>query len=346
MGSVALAWQWEPAMSASITPPGNQMPGTIFHYYGHSFDKDTNDAGQQEWDPTNCQNIQFQSGSDFAWQMQSSDPQTGENWEYTIVAIMTDLETPYAGTDTWRFYDSQGIPPNQGWPRDDPDVQVGVTVVTNANAGWVSGTVVDAKTGDPVAEADVWINGGPTGQVTDQDGHYEVHMIAPGTRKLKVTHWRYQDSEGDITIEAGHGVLRNVALPPKFGSVAGVVTDAATGQPVMDATVTAVALGMQTLTGPDGRYWLGEFLPGAQTLKCTADGYNEAQQTVTVVAGEQATANFALTAKPPQEPPPGGGDPPPGGGDPPPGGGDPPPGGGEPPPGGGGPPPGGEPPMP
>jgi outer membrane receptor protein involved in Fe transport len=89
-------------------------------------------------------------------------------------------------------------------------------------------------------------------------------------------------------------------LPTDTGAVVGRVTDAQAGSPIVGATVSVDGRRATTTTGADGRYRLGGLEPGAYTVRARYIGYTPASQTVTVGAGEEAAADFAL-AKSAQE---------------------------------------------
>jgi hypothetical protein len=77
--------------------------------------------------------------------------------------------------------------------------------------------------------------------------------------------------------------------------VRGTVTDAATGAPLVAATVAAGAA--TTVTGSDGGYSFT--LPaGTYEMSATAYGYATKTATVTIADGGTATQNFALAALP------------------------------------------------
>ncbi|OYW04582.1 MAG: hypothetical protein B7X11_02755, partial [Acidobacteria bacterium 37-65-4] len=78
------------------------------------------------------------------------------------------------------------------------------------------------------------------------------------------------------------------------GTVRGHVTDQVTQQPITGATVTIGKRG--ALTQADGRYSIT--LPaGTYTLHARTIGYAPVERSVTVVAGQTADVDIALTAQ-------------------------------------------------
>jgi TonB-linked SusC/RagA family outer membrane protein len=82
------------------------------------------------------------------------------------------------------------------------------------------------------------------------------------------------------------------------GTVVGRVTDARTELPVPGATVSIEGLQIGGLTGADGRYRIANVPAGSQAVVAQSLGFTTARQSVTVSAGAQATANFALQIAP------------------------------------------------
>jgi thermitase len=81
--------------------------------------------------------------------------------------------------------------------------------------------------------------------------------------------------------------------PPSTGSIAGKVTDAADNSFISGATVSD---GTRTATtDASGQYIIAGVPQGSYTVTASATGYSTSSQGVSVVAGQTATANFALT---------------------------------------------------
>lgn len=84
------------------------------------------------------------------------------------------------------------------------------------------------------------------------------------------------------------------AQQPQQGAITGRITDRSTGQPVPAAQVNVVGTNLGTQTNSEGVYTLRGLTPGTVTLRVLVLGYAEQSQTVTVVAGQTATADFQL----------------------------------------------------
>jgi 5-hydroxyisourate hydrolase-like protein (transthyretin family) len=91
--------------------------------------------------------------------------------------------------------------------------------------------------------------------------------------------------------------------PPETGSITGTVTDADTGVPIAGAEVVLATYGdilpiliAETSTNSSGSYTFSDVDAGTYIVAVRANGYEqEDAQQVTVVGGETATSDFALT---------------------------------------------------
>jgi TonB-dependent starch-binding outer membrane protein SusC len=90
------------------------------------------------------------------------------------------------------------------------------------------------------------------------------------------------------------------AAQAQQGSIAGTVTDQATGAPLETARVVLVGPNRIETTGREGRYTFRGIAPGTYQVKVLRLGYKPASDSVTAAAGEAVALDFALTAAPVQ----------------------------------------------
>lgn len=168
--------------------------------------------------------------------------------------------------------------------------------------------------------------GVPLFAFTDKTGAYRIEGVPAGTFRAMAVRAGFDPKAVEVSLTAGQVVRQDFTLVPhvrQVGEVAGVVTDKATGLPIGGA---AVVIRMQAPPAPgeDGHGVAtqgggsGGCIPpdglvlattadavGAYSLKVPAgdrlviviaNGYQVGVQPVTVVAGQKATANVALTA--------------------------------------------------
>lgn len=86
------------------------------------------------------------------------------------------------------------------------------------------------------------------------------------------------------------------AQQPATGTVAGKVTDAATGRPLQDVQVSIVGTTRGVATGADGTYRITGVAAGAVAVRTQRLGYLAITKPGTVAAGAPLTLDFALTA--------------------------------------------------
>ncbi len=165
--------------------------------------------------------------------------------------------------------------------------------------GSIGGTVTDA-TGNPVPGASV--SDGVDPAVTSAgDGSYSIAGVAPGPYGLSVTSAGYFSQTLPVTVTGGNSSTQDFALvlvPP--GSITGTVTDAATQNPIPNATVVCTCNGnVSVSTGADGTYSIDSVARGTYATSASAAGYTTlAAMSVSVSSGQGTTQDFALTVAP------------------------------------------------
>lgn len=84
------------------------------------------------------------------------------------------------------------------------------------------------------------------------------------------------------------------------GSISGIVTDKATGEPIKNAGIELKPSGKNTVTGSDGQFEFVEIELGEYTLLATKTGYNDGESSkITVSAGQTAHCDIQMEKLPP-----------------------------------------------
>jgi outer membrane receptor for ferrienterochelin and colicin len=83
-------------------------------------------------------------------------------------------------------------------------------------------------------------------------------------------------------------------LTAQTGAVTGVITDATTGQPLIDAAISLVDTEITGLTNANGRYALPNVPVGVYTVKVVIIGYATQEKEVTVTPGSTQMVDFQL----------------------------------------------------
>jgi protocatechuate 3,4-dioxygenase beta subunit len=195
-----------------------------------------------------------------------------------------------------------------------------------AQTGTLEGSVTDAGSGLPV-EGAMLVAWGPGGMgdpgagegggaryaFSDADGLYEFADMPAGDYLVFCGKVGYFLASAEATVVDGGVTVLDFSLQAKvFGSVAGVVTDASTGEPIAGARVGLRRIGdaergpggpggggfwLHAITGSDGTYLIERIPAGEYQVGAVSHGYYPSElQTVTVVDGVTAEANFALDA--------------------------------------------------
>ncbi|MBI2941215.1 MAG: carboxypeptidase regulatory-like domain-containing protein [Chloroflexi bacterium] len=147
----------------------------------------------------------------------------------------------------------------------------------------VEGIVLDRLTGQPLANVAVAAAGQTT--LTDQHGHFSVGGVRPGlTVQLDLDGYR------PTSVVLGFDRSVQATLDPYL--LSGIVADAATGQPVADATITVA--NRKLTTGLDGRFNLSAVKPGREGV-AEASGYSPARFTLGV---DDADSPVAIALQP------------------------------------------------
>lgn len=159
----------------------------------------------------------------------------------------------------------------------------------------LSGVTLDQALKEVTRQANLEISYSP--RVVTVDRPVTVHArditVAAALTELLL------DAPVDVSVTSSGqlALVRRVNLPPAqvdTGSVAGRVTDGASGSPLVGATVGVEGTRSSGVTGDDGRYRIGGLAAGSYTLRARYIGYVPLSVGVAVRAGEEATADFAL----------------------------------------------------
>jgi TonB-dependent receptor len=83
-----------------------------------------------------------------------------------------------------------------------------------AAGGNVEGTVVDEKTGEALAGANIILAGTSRGAAADMDGKFVISNVTPGTYVIKASYIGYYETKATIVVKDGQTVKQNFKLAP------------------------------------------------------------------------------------------------------------------------------------
>ena len=96
-----------------------------------------------------------------------------------------------------------------------------------AQTGQITGTVVDAESGETLIGVSVIIDGTIKGSATDIDGNYTIRNVDPGTYTLKVSYLSFSTQLiTGVVVEAGETLRLDVAMQPETEMLEEIVVTA------------------------------------------------------------------------------------------------------------------------
>lgn len=165
--------------------------------------------------------------------------------------------------------------------------------------GHIVGTVVNAKTGEPVSGAKIhYTQSDRSPQISgDANGKFHSYAFPPETEvAMQVTHPDYESAELTKTVEEGEQTLK-VELKPATGTVTGRITSA-DGSPIAAARVKLVGPETKTVeTNASGRY-SASVKPGQYTVAVTAKNHLASGGNVGLEVGDEQSLDVRLKGAP------------------------------------------------
>lgn len=175
---------------------------------------------------------------------------------------------------------------------------VTVNLALTPQGGSIAGIVTDASNGQPIAGASVTTQPPTSSVTTNAQGGYSIPGIPGGTYTVTATRSGYASNSATVGVTVGGTATANLALVPLPGTLSGVVTDASTGAPIANATVTTQPPTVGASTNAQGAYTIPNVAAGNYTVMVSRTGYTPGQTNATVGPGQNATANVALAPIP------------------------------------------------
>ncbi|MEI8256273.1 MAG: carboxypeptidase regulatory-like domain-containing protein, partial [Deltaproteobacteria bacterium] len=208
----------------------------------------------------------------------SIDPRVGA---FLTLAIGIPFAQPSV-TSTRASVSSSAAPP------------VAAAAETTARAA-LEGRVL-AEDGTPVAGAVVRAtpaNGAPVEVTTDEQGHYGLDGLPPGTYDLSISAARRPEVHHSVTVVAGQHGTQDAALDRPFpaGQIRGLVRSF-DGTPVV-ATIEIERIHLRQQTDARGEFEC-DARPGEYVVQVSAPGFHEQRRRVTVVTDGVIVLNVDL----------------------------------------------------
>ena len=166
--------------------------------------------------------------------------------------------------------------------------------------GTIAGRVLDAATGNPLA-ATVSFPGEekPDPLTSDADkGTFRARGVRAGTVTVRAEAAGYLPAETPVAVIAGKTAQAELKLRPKptAGGIAGLITDAATGDPVK-ARVEFPGSRLAGVDAAEDGFKLADVPAGEYRVEVSAEGYLTASAPLTVRPEAETRADFQLVRK-------------------------------------------------
>lgn len=157
----------------------------------------------------------------------------------------------------------------------------------------ITGIVVDTTTKAAIGNATLKL--GTQSAISAANGSFAL-TVAPGAFSIDIAAAGYQSVTVSGSSVAGVNNIGNLALAklPTTSTLSGLVTNAATKQPVVGASVRVDGQGSASLTGIDGRYTIGALTGSNFLLRATAVGFQAKAETVSLTQTGAAVVDLLL----------------------------------------------------
>jgi len=146
---------------------------------------------------------------------------------------------------------------------------------------FLTGTVTDSDTGEPVPDVLVSIGNSSTTGRTNGQGAYIIRRIDPGEHTILARHADYHDGSDRIVADGPGKVELNFSIDPiTTGIVVGTAVNSATGEPLANVTVTIA--GQTVTTDAEGQFRIADIESGDLHVQAGSEGYRPAGSDVTL----------------------------------------------------------------
>ncbi len=157
--------------------------------------------------------------------------------------------------------------------------------------GSIAGTVVDATSNRPLADVRVSVAG--QSAQTGADGRFLIEEIEQGDVEIAATKTIYERAAMDIAVVAEETATLRIPLTPiTYGTLNGTIVDAATGQPLANATVSMAGRILQTNIA--GEFTAKKVPAGEVPVTASYDRYYDANRSVALQAAGEASVTLRL----------------------------------------------------
>ncbi|MGQ8338424.1 TonB-dependent receptor [Sunxiuqinia sp. A32] len=111
----------------------------------------------------------------------------------------------------------------------------------------IAGTIKDAKTGDPLIGANIYLAGTTYGAASDKEGKYEITNVSDGTYELRVSYKGYQSEQVMLEVYQNKSSVHFRLIENSIDLNAIVVTGTRSEQPISNSPVLTQLIGKKAI---------------------------------------------------------------------------------------------------
>jgi hypothetical protein len=216
----------------------------------------------------------------------------GSNGSYTYYSFVTGTTTPTNTVYHYEMDNQTGCSMTSGSAYNN---RPNLRFVEQPYVGTVMGTVTSNFSGLPLSGANVAVTG-MTPVLTNPSGGYTVYNVPIGSKTVTASFANYVTQQKPVTVTNNNTSTIDFALDPIPGVLAGIVTNASTGAPIIGAKIQAsnppYNSTAYSVTG--GAYTLNVYPVGTFPVTCSKTGFDNGNGSFTFVQGNTLNQDFAL----------------------------------------------------
>ena len=169
-------------------------------------------------------------------------------------------------------------------------------------SGSITGIITDSSSGNPIEGATISILGTSYSSISNEVGEYIIEDVGMGIYSVTASaNGYYPNTVHNQEVFEGQTTIIDFSLlqiPPN-GSIAGIILDLTTFNPIEGAIVTIEETSQTAISGVDGTYSIEEVDVGSYTITADANGYYpDTKVNQQIFEGETTTVNFFLEEAP------------------------------------------------
>ncbi len=216
------------------------------------------------WQMINLQNPFFYDGSNLIVEFCYANPDYSYySYVYGTTAPVDQIRTYWMDGIDGCSYEGGNYYGYSGLPN--------LALIIDTSLGSLSGMLTDCY-GGVIENAEVSCGNAVTN--TNSDGWYSLNNIPAGYYTVFFTKTGYIQGTAEVTITTDQTTYQDFCLNPEPGYIAGFVTSAATGNPIVGAKIT-VGTSSALSTGPDGYYWVAVSPLGTYDATASKPGFDD-----------------------------------------------------------------------